>query len=92
MCTAGKDSSPAASLHIRPKEPKKFVTPSPGAYNPENADKEVKTSSAKFSFGIKTDVKNVSDSPGGCMVEGAESHPCIVQDGLKQFYVNLYTF
>jgi hypothetical protein len=60
----GKDSSPAASLHIRPKEPKKFVTPSPGAYNPENADKEVKASSAKYSFGIKSDVKNVSDSPG----------------------------
>jgi hypothetical protein len=40
------------------------VTPSPGAYNPENADKEVKASSAKYSFGIKSDVKNVSDSPG----------------------------
>ena len=60
----GKDSSPASSLHIRPKEPKKFVTPSPGAYNPENADKEVKASSAKFSFGIKSEIKNVSDSPG----------------------------
>ena len=27
---AGKDNSPAASLHIKPKDPKKFNTPAPG--------------------------------------------------------------
>ena len=31
---AGKDEPKAPSLHIKPKDPKPFVTPSPGAYNP----------------------------------------------------------
>ena len=44
----------APTLHIKPKEPKSFVTPAPGAYNPDNADKDVKISAPKFSFGIKT--------------------------------------
>ena len=30
----GKDEPKAPSLHIKPKDPKPFVTPSPGAYNP----------------------------------------------------------
>jgi len=58
-----KDASPAASLHIKPKDPKKFNTPAPGAYNPENADNEVKESAAKYSFGIKSNLKKLSNSP-----------------------------
>ena len=33
---SGKDEPKAPSLHIKPKDPKAFVTPSPGAYNPVN--------------------------------------------------------
>ena len=61
---AGKDEPVAASMHIKPKEPKKFVTPAPGAYNPENAEKEVKSSSAKYSFGIKAEAHKIPDVPG----------------------------
>ena len=50
----GKDEPKAPTLHIKPKEPKSFVTPSPGAYNPDAADKDVKISAPKYSFGIKT--------------------------------------
>ena len=35
----GKETPLASSLHIKVKDPKKFVTPSPGAYNPQNANK-----------------------------------------------------
>ena len=35
-----------------------------GAYNPENADSEVKESAAKYSFGIKSNLKKLSNSPG----------------------------
>lgn len=40
-------------MHIKPKDPKQFVTPAPGAYNPEGADKDVKAMAPKYSFGIK---------------------------------------
>ena len=40
-------------MHIKPKDPKQFVTPSPGAYNPDLADKDIKQSAPKYSFGIK---------------------------------------
>ena len=50
----GKDDPKAPSLHIKPKEPKAFVTPAPGAYNPDGADKDVKLSAPKYAFGIKT--------------------------------------
>ncbi len=41
-------------MHIKPKDPKSFVTPAPGAYNPDGADKDVKAAAPKYSFGIKT--------------------------------------
>ena len=53
----GKDEPVAPSLHIKPKDPKQFVTPAPGAYNPDGADKDVKEAAPKYSFGIKTKVK-----------------------------------
>ena len=34
----GKDEPVAPTLHIKPKDPKTFVTPSPGAYNPVSGD------------------------------------------------------
>jgi hypothetical protein len=40
-------------MHIKPRDPKSFVTPSPGDYNPDSADKDVKASAPKYSFGIK---------------------------------------
>ncbi len=50
----GKDEPVAPTLHIKPKDPKSFLTPAPGAYNPDAADKDVKLSAPKYSFGIKT--------------------------------------
>ena len=35
----GKGSAVSSSLHVKVKDPKQFVTPSPGAYNPQNANK-----------------------------------------------------
>ena len=40
-------------MHIKPKDPKLFVTPAPGTYNPDKADKDIKESAPKYSFGIK---------------------------------------
>ena len=37
MFILGKDEPVAPTLHIKPKDPKTFVTPSPGAYNPVSA-------------------------------------------------------
>ena len=50
-------------MHIKPKEPKSFVTPSPGAYNPENAEKDVKPMAPKFSFGIKGKDEKKPEAP-----------------------------
>ncbi len=40
-------------MHIKPKDPKSFVTPSPGAYNPDSADRDVKPMAPRYSFGIR---------------------------------------
>lgn len=58
-----KDEPVAPSLHIKPKEPKSFVTPSPGAYNPDSADKDVKASAPKYSFGIKPKTNKGKEVP-----------------------------
>ena len=49
-------------MHIKPKDPKSFVTPAPGAYNPELAEKDIKESAPKYSFGIKS--KDGKSVPG----------------------------
>ena len=49
-------------MHIKPKDPKGFVTPAPGAYNPELAEKDVKQAAPKYSFGIKA--KDSKSVPG----------------------------
>jgi hypothetical protein len=51
-------------MHIKPKDPKLFVTPAPGAYNPENADRDVKLSAPKYSFGIKPKADKPTHGPG----------------------------
>lgn len=60
----GKDDPKAPSMHIKPKDPKVFVTPAPGAYNPENADRDVKLSAPKYSFGIKPKGEKPGHGPG----------------------------
>merc|ERR1711860_58357 len=50
-------------MHIKPKDPATFVTPAPGAYNPESADRDVKPSAPKFSFGIKGKDDKFMDIP-----------------------------
>ena len=42
----------------------RFVTPSPGAYNPQSADKETRKSEPMFSFGIKPETKKGPHCPG----------------------------
>ena len=60
----GKDEPKAPSMHIKPKDPKVFVTPAPGTYNPENADRDVKAAAPKYSFGIKPKAEKPGQGPG----------------------------
>ena len=64
---SGKDDPKAPTMHIKPKDPKGFVTPAPGAYNPELAEKDVKLAAPKYSFGIK--------AKEGKSVAGPGKHP-----------------
>lgn len=61
---SGKDEPKAPSMHIKPKDPRAFVTPSPCAYNPEGADKDVRKMAPKYSFGIKGKDDKIKDVPG----------------------------
>ena len=60
----GKDEPKAPTMHIKPKDPKSFVTPAPGAYNPELAEKDVKLAAPKYSFGIKAKDSKSVPGPG----------------------------
>jgi len=60
----GKDEPKAPTMHIKPKDPKGFVTPAPGAYNPELAEKDVKQAAPKYSFGIKAKDSKSVPGPG----------------------------
>lgn len=51
-------------MHIKPKDPKPFVTPSPGAYNPDQADKGVKQAAPMYSFGVKAKDSKAPAGPG----------------------------
>ena len=51
-------------MHIKPKDPRSFVTPAPGAYNPENAVDDVKKTAPKYSFGIKGKDDKPAEVPG----------------------------
>ena len=68
----------APSLHIKPKDPKQFVTPAPGAYNPDGADKDVKESAPKYSFGIKTKDGKPREvpAPNAYTISKSKDAPC----------------
>ncbi len=51
-------------MHIKPKDPRSFVTPAPGAYNPESADRDVKPMAPRYSFGIKGKDEKPISIPG----------------------------
>ncbi len=51
-------------MHIKPKDLKQFVTPAPGAYNPEAADKDIRQMAPKYSFGIKGKEEKPPSLPG----------------------------
>ncbi|XP_076068952.1 ciliary microtubule associated protein 1A isoform X2 [Oratosquilla oratoria] len=59
----GKDEAHAPSMHVKPNDPKPYVTPAPGDYCPEKAEKKVVDTSPSFSFGIKADPNKVPDYP-----------------------------
>lgn len=60
----GKDAAPASSLHSRTKSSKFEITPAPGDYNPEKAEKIILDNSPKYSFGTKTQSQKISCTPG----------------------------
>lgn len=64
LCCAGKDESIAASMHVKPKDPKVFQTPAPCDYRPEKGETSVLKASPNFSFGVKTDVSKPNGVPG----------------------------
>ncbi len=61
---SGKDDPKAPTMHIKPKDPRSFVTPAPGAYNPESADRDVKPMAPRYSFGIKGKDEKPISIPG----------------------------
>ncbi|KAK7075287.1 Outer dense fiber protein 3 [Halocaridina rubra] len=63
LSSKGRDEPHAASMHIRPKDPKMYVTPAPCDYSPEKAEPKINEASPKFSFGMKTENGKLSDSP-----------------------------
>ena len=65
----GKDAAPALSLHGRTKSGKTEVTPAPGDYDPQKAEKIILDNSPKYSFGIKTHIEKTSATPGKILTE-----------------------
>jgi hypothetical protein len=51
-------------MHYRHAEPKIFVTPAPGSYCPEKAEKNISDASPKYSFGLRTNQEIKSITPG----------------------------
>ena len=52
----------------------RFVTPSPGAYNPQTADKETRRTEPQYSFGIKPESKKGQQCPGKDSKGGRNYH------------------
>lgn len=61
---AGKDTPQASTLHSRPKDPAKDMTPAPGDYSPEKSDRALNDCSPKYTFGVKTQTDKPSNTPG----------------------------
>ncbi|XP_043269482.1 sperm-tail PG-rich repeat-containing protein 2-like isoform X3 [Venturia canescens] len=64
LCAKGKDRALALSLHGRTKPGKSELTPAPGDYDPQKAEKIIQDSSPKYSFGIKPHAEKQSTTPG----------------------------
>ncbi|XP_071528740.1 LOW QUALITY PROTEIN: protein CIMAP1C-like [Panulirus ornatus] len=63
LSNKGKDEPVAASMHIKPKDPKMYITPAPCDYSPDKAETKVNESSPSFSFGVKVENGRPSDAP-----------------------------
>lgn len=51
-------------MHARPKDPRTIVTPAPGDYEAQNAEKVVQQAAPKYSFGTKPTITGTTHSPG----------------------------
>lgn len=75
----GKDAPPAYCLQSRPKEIPKYLTPAPGEYNIEKADKMLVKSAPKYTFGVKKPPNPTSQTPGSVLGERSDCfHPSLV--------------
>nr|QPM92669.1 outer dense fiber protein 3 [Procambarus clarkii] len=63
LSNKGKDEPVAASMHIKPKDPRMYITPAPCDYSPDKAEAKVLEASPSFSFGVKTEDGRPSDAP-----------------------------
>lgn len=60
----GKDTPPAMSLQSRPKPKSQFLTPAPGEYNIDKAEKRMVESAPKYTFGLKAACDKPKQTPG----------------------------
>ena len=78
-------------MHIKPKDPKSFATPAPGAYNPELAEKDIKEAAPKYSFGIKSKEGKTTLGPGNaykCLNDRLDN----LKYKIKAMLVLIYTY
>lgn len=85
--SVGKDAAPALSLHGRTKTTKPEITPAPGDYNPQKAEKIILDSSPKYSFGVKTQVEKISCTPG----ESLNNSSMYIFIFFQTIYTNFWT-
>lgn len=60
----GKDTPPQISLAARAKAKQVCVTPAPGDYNVEKAEKTLGEAAPKFTFGFKKVIDGSTETPG----------------------------
>lgn len=60
----GMDGTPHYSLYGRQKDGTQFITPGPGAYNPETAAPVSTYKAPEYSFGTRQRHKRTDDTPG----------------------------
>lgn len=52
------------SLQSRPRGKSSFLTPAPGEYNVDKAEKTISESAPKYTFGLKSASEKLSQTPG----------------------------
>lgn len=52
------------SLQSRPKAKSQFITPAPGEYDIDKAEKKMVGSAPKYTFGLKTVADKPKETPG----------------------------